>query len=197
MQDRPLLLFDVMDTLVYNPFRREVPQFFGLTQAELLQQKDPHAWVQFETGEINEAEYFRRYFNDGRTFNHAEFARVAKDAYRWMAGAELLLQRLKHQGFEIHALSNYPIWYRTIEARLRLSRYLEWTFVSCFTGLRKPAPEAYLGAARTLQRLPGTCLFIDDSPANCQAALAIGMPAIHFVDAASLWSELLRRGVVQ
>ena len=35
MNARPVLLFDVLDTLVYNPYWVEVPAFFGLTLAEL------------------------------------------------------------------------------------------------------------------------------------------------------------------
>ncbi len=193
---RPVLLVDVMDTLVYNPFNREIPEFFGLSSAELLAQKHRTAWVRFETGEIDEAEYLRIYFADGRDFDHAAFLSVVRRAYRWVDGAEQLLISLCRQGFEIHALSNYPIWYRTIEARLRLSRYLNWTFVSCLTGVRKPASAAYLGAADNLNRAVEACLFIDDSIANCQAAEAIGMPAIRFRNTASLRDEMQRRGLM-
>ena len=159
---KPVLLFDVMDTLVYNPFNREIPEFFGLSQAELLAQKHPTAWIRFETGEIDESEYLRIYFADGRKFDHSEFLRHVRKAYRWMNGAELLLNRLCQAGFEIHAFSNYPTWYRTIEQKLKLSQYLNWTLVSCLTGIRKPDSAAYLGAARRLDRKPNDCLFIDD-----------------------------------
>ena len=66
-----VLLVDVMDTLVYNPFNREIPDFFGLSLPELLEAKHPSAWARFETGEIDEAEYLRVYFRDGRDFDHA------------------------------------------------------------------------------------------------------------------------------
>ena len=193
---RPVILVDVMDTLVYNPFNREIPEFFGLTTSELLKQKHPTAWCRFETGEIDEAEYLRSYFADGRDFDHAAFLDVVQRAYRWIDGAEELLNSLCQAGFEIHALSNYPSWYRTIESRLQLSRYLNWTFVSCLTGVRKPAAEAYLGAVRDLDRAVEACLFIDDSVVNCRASEAIGIPAIHFRNTASLSEEMRRRGLV-
>ena len=148
MIDRFVVLCDVMDTLVYNPFNAEIPAFFGMTQRELLEQKHPSAWVEFECGQIDEAEYLQRCFADGRLFDHAAFTQTVSQAYRWMDGAEELLRRIKDRGCEIHALSNYPIWYRTIESRLGLSRYLEWTFVSCHTGVQKPYPAAFVGAAR-------------------------------------------------
>lgn len=198
MQDRPLLLlFDVLDTLVYNPFNKEIPEYFGLTQSELLQQKHPTAWVDFEMGAIDETEYLRRYFNDRRPFDHSDFKRVVRAAYRFVDGAEMLLRDLSDQGYEIHALSNYPIWFRNIEEKLSLSRFLQWSFVSCLTGVRKPAADAYFGAARTLERPPATCLFIDDTLANCLAAEATGMPAIHFVDTATLRSGLRERGIMR
>jgi hypothetical protein len=51
--------------------------------------------------------------------------------YRYLDGMEELLQRLAAGGAHMHAFSNYPEWYRLIEGKLQLSRYLEWTFVSC------------------------------------------------------------------
>ena len=191
----PVLLINVMDTLVYNPFNREIPEFFGLTTAELLAQKNPTAWCRFETGEIDEAEYLRTYFADGREFDHAAFLDVVSRAYRWIDGAQELLDRLHQDGYEIHTLSNYPVWYRTIESKLQLSRFLNWTFVSCLTGIRKPASEAYLGAAHGLGRAVDACLFINDSVVNCQACEAVGIPAIHFCDTPGLQADLRRRGL--
>ncbi len=193
---RPILLFDVMDTLVYNPFNREIPEYFGLTQTELVTQKHPTAWSRFETGEIDEGEYLRDYFDDRRDFDHKAFLSVVRHAYRWIDGAQPLLARLCRQGFEIHALSNYPIWYRTIEERLGLSRYLDWTFVSCITGIRKPDSAAFLSAASRLNHAVKDCLFIDDSVVNCRAAEAIGMPAIRFENTPSLSDDLQRRGLI-
>ena len=45
---RPILLFDVMGTLVHDPFFEEMPEFFGLSFDELLAVKHPSAWVEFE-----------------------------------------------------------------------------------------------------------------------------------------------------
>ena len=197
MQNQPTLLFDIMDTLVYNPFNREVPAFFGLSHAALLEQKDLTAWEQFELGQIDEAEYFRRYFHDGRTFDRSAFQRMMRNAYCWMDGAEELLKTLRRSRSEIHALSNYPTWYRTIESKLRLSRYLKWTFVSCLTGVRKPAPAAFHGAATALNRPLESFLLIDDNAENCAAAKAHGMSAIHFNGAENVLSQLQDRGLAR
>jgi HAD superfamily hydrolase (TIGR01509 family) len=194
MLESPVLLLDVMDTLVYDPFNREIPEFFGLSPAALLAENDTAAWVEFELGWIDEAEYFRRYFRTGRTFDAQAFRAVVHDAYRWVEGAEGLLAELRRLNIELHALSNYPHWYQAIEARLGLSRYLQWTFVSCDTGIRKPAAEAFVGAARTLDRSVESLLLVDDRVENCEAARAVGMPAIHFQGIAALRHELQRLG---
>lgn len=190
------LLFDVMDTLVYDPFRHEIPAFFGMSLRELLAQKHPSAWVRFEHGELDEDALLASFFADGRSFDGAAFIDMLRAAYRWIDGIEPLLADLASVGVPMHALSNYPCWYRLIEERLALSRYVAWSFVSCETGVRKPAPEAYLFASRALGVAPARCLFVDDRSVNCDAAREVGMDAIVFTDAAQLRRELERRDLV-
>ena len=195
-KSRPVLLLDVMDTLVVDPFRVHIPAFFGLTLAELLAQKHPTAWVEFEKGQLDEAAYAARMFADGRFVDHEALARHVRAAYAFIDGVEELLSELHAAGVEMHALSNYPVWYRMLEERLDLSRYLSWRFVSCNTGLRKPHPEAYLSAARSLGRDPAEIVFVDDREQNCEGARSVGMTAVRFSSAVGLRSELSRQGLL-
>jgi len=195
-QRPPVLLFDVMDTLVHEPFHREMPAFFGMTLAELIEAKHPTAWIDFELGRLEEGEFLRGFFRDRRAFDHQAFLAAVSAAYRYLPGMEAVLAALAARGHAIHALSNYPIWYRRIEARLGLSRYLSWSFVSCDTGLRKPDPEAFRLAARTLGVEPRACLFLDDREENCAAARALGMETLRFTSAEVLAAELARRGLL-
>ncbi len=87
MAERPVVLFDVMDTLVVDPFRVHIPAFFGLSLAELLAQKHPTAWVDFEKGLIDEAAYAARMFADGRPVDPAALAAHVRQAYTWVDGA--------------------------------------------------------------------------------------------------------------
>ena len=80
MERRPILLFDVMDTLVHEPFFQEIPAFFGLSQAELMAAKHPSALVEFELGRTSEGEFLARFFRDGRAFDHAGFVRTVRAA---------------------------------------------------------------------------------------------------------------------
>lgn len=193
---KAVVLFDVMDTLVHEPFHREMPEFFGMSMEELLATKHPTAWVEFELGRLTEEEFLGRFFRDGRAFDRAAFLRAVTGAYRWLPGMEELLAELARRGVEMHALSNYPQWFRTIEERLRLSRFLRWSFVSCLTGVRKPDARAFTGAAAALGRRAEECLLIDDREPNCAAARALGMAAVRFTSAEELGAELARRGLL-
>ena len=50
MKTRPpqVVLWDVMDTLVRDPFREVMPAFFGMDFKELLRVKSPTAWLAFK-----------------------------------------------------------------------------------------------------------------------------------------------------
>ncbi len=187
-------LFDVMGTLVYDPFYAEVPAFFDMTLDELIAVKDPTAWLEFERGELDEATFLARFFADGRPFDGPGLKTCMAEAFRPLEGVEALLEELGATGRAVHALSNYAPWYSLIEERLRLSRWLEWSFVSCDTGVRKPDHEAYLGPARALGVEPSACLFVDDREENCAAARAVGMPALHFTSVAELRVQLGEAG---
>ncbi|MFK7985138.1 MAG: HAD family hydrolase [Sandaracinaceae bacterium] len=189
------LLLDVMGTLVYDPFHIEMPAFFGMELHELLSCKHPDAWVRFERGEMEEPAFLDAFFRDGRSYDQAGFQAAVFGAYRLLDGIEPLLEELRDAGVPMHALSNYPSWYHRIEARVGLSRFLKWTFVSCDTGVRKPDPEAYLGPARALGLPPSACLFVDDRESNCEAARAVGMRAVRFEGADGLREALRSAGL--
>ena len=175
---RPVLLLDVMNTIVAEPIFKVAPEFFGMSLEELYKYKSYDAYVDFERGEIGEEEYGHRFFTDGRSVDVAGLRKALSREYAYLEGTEELLHNLHKFGYEIHALSNYGVWYEEIEARLTLSQYMNWTFVSCKTGLRKPDPQAYLRCAQDLQVSPGDCLFVDDRKKNTDGALAAGMRAI-------------------
>lgn len=193
----PLLLLDVLGTLVHDPFYEEVPRALGMPLEEVMRAKHPTAWIEFELGDLAEEEFLDRFFADGRRYDRAALVRSFAESYRFLDGVEELLRELAARRVRPHLLSNYPVWYRRIEERLRLSRFAEWSFVSCETRLRKPDPEAFLHAARTLERAPGGCLVVDDREKNVAAAARLGMKTVRFSDAAALRRELVRHGILR
>lgn len=95
-----------------------------------------------------------------------------------------LMAELRHDGYRMAMLTNNvrewePLW----RAKLPVDEIFETVVDSAFVGMRKPDREIY---DLTLERLdgipPGECLFIDDTPVNCEAARELGMAAVRFVD---------------
>ncbi len=193
----PILLWDVMDTIVRDPFMTAMPEFLGVSFETLLRDKHPTAWVEFETGSLTEDQFAAKFFADGRGIDGRGLLEHMRGHYRFIEGVEALLGELKARGVAMHVLSNYPCWYRVIEVELRLSRYLPWSFVSCETGLRKPDPECFAHAARSLGVPPRDCVLIDDRRRNCAGAGAIGMDSVLFRgDVAELRGLLSQRGLL-
>ena len=192
----PILLWDVMGTLVHDPFFEEMPEFFGMPFHDLLQTLKPGAWVDFELGQRSESEFLDDFFADGRQFDQGGFVNRVRASYRWLPGVEKLLTELHDAGCAMHTFSNYPVWYRMIEERLGMSRFVEWTFVSCLTGLRKPDPAAYAHVLNELG-VPGErCIFVDDRKSNCEVAAEAGIRAIHFEGVGPLRYSFRSAGVL-
>lgn len=191
-----VVLFDVMDTLVRDPFREDMPGFFGLDLPGMIAAKHPEAWIRFELGEWPEELFLERFFADGRPFDHAGFRACVFDGYRLLPGIEPILVELRERGTPVHAASNYPAWWREIEARTGLARYLRWSFVSCELGVRKPDPSFFRAALESLGVVAEQCVFVDDQPRNCVAASELGLDAIRFEGADALREALATRGLV-
>ena len=148
---RPVIVWDVMNTICYDPFYEEVPSFFGMSLSDLYKAKDTSAWNLFELGKISEQEMLKNFFLDRRDFDHDRFVDNIKSRYAFLPGMEKLLDTLATQGYPMHAMSNYPVWWKEVESRLGLGRFLRWSFVSCETGVRKPDPAAYRHLLETLK----------------------------------------------
>ena len=108
----------------------------------------------------------------------------------------MLLDELRNAGFTMHAFSNYPVWYQMIEDRLALSRFLDWTFVSCKMGLRKPDPAVYTHVLRELGVSGEHCIFVDDRRSNCTAAREAGIRSILFEGVKPLRASLQSAGAL-
>ncbi|XP_027353444.1 flavin mononucleotide hydrolase 1, chloroplatic [Abrus precatorius] len=191
----PILLFDIMDTLVRDPFYQDVPAFFGMSLKELIDCKHPTSWIEFEKGLIDEMELARKFFKDGRDFDLEGLKTCMRSGYSYIEGIEQLLLALKKNNYEMHAFTNYPVWYQLIEGKLKLSKYLSWTFCSCKHGKRKPDTEFYMEVLRHLQVDPENCIFVDDRQKNVEAAIEVGIRGVHLKNVNLLREELSLMGI--
>ncbi|KAJ6720963.1 ALPHA-D-GLUCOSE 1-PHOSPHATE PHOSPHATASE [Salix viminalis] len=191
----PILLFDIMDTIVRDPFYHDVAPFFGMSFKELMESKHPTAWIEFEEGRVDEMELAEKFFKDKRSFDLEGLKNCMRRGYSYLDGIEELLCNLKENSYEMHAVTNYPVWYRLIEEKLNMSTYLSWTFCSCMIGKRKPNPGFYLEVIRHLNVDPTSCIFIDDRLRNVEAAIEIGIKGLQFKNANLLRQDLSRMGI--
>jgi FMN hydrolase / 5-amino-6-(5-phospho-D-ribitylamino)uracil phosphatase len=194
--DRSVLLFDVMGTLVHDPFHETMPAFFGMTLAELIEAKHPTAWLEFERGERDEESFLRDFFRDGRSYDHEGLVAAMRGAYTLLPGIDSLLDELVQEGVDLHLFSNYSSWYGYIEEATQLTRWAPWTYVSCDHGARKPERAAYARACSLAGVAPQDAVFVDDQRRNIEGARACGIDAIHFQDAGELRRELQRRELI-
>jgi epoxide hydrolase-like predicted phosphatase len=97
-----------------------------------------------------------------------------------------LMRALRDRGLRMALLTNnVREWEPHWRAKLPdVDDIFEVIVDSAFVGMRKPDPEIY---RLTIERLgdglrPEECLFVDDVEVNCDAAAALGMSVVHYVD---------------
>lgn len=185
--------FDIMDTLLYDPFREALLAATGLSLAELRTRRDPALYPAFERGELTEEEYWARHRAAGLEVDPAAFHRVRRAGLSWLPGMQELVATLAGRVHRVTA-SNYPVWIEELAAG-PLAGHLDEVLASHHLGVRKPEAAFY---ARLLARLdlpPHAVAFLDDREENVLAAEAAGLPAHRFVDAVTARAWLTELGV--
>lgn len=188
-----LLILDMMDTFVLDPFTRLFPSLCGMRMERLLELKDPDSWPEFELGKIDEAEYLRRFYRKETSMKLADpedFKRRLFNSYTFVCGMERLLSELKTNGQVMWVHSNYSPWFEQIRARLDLDRFFKGYVLSYQIGARKPDPVSYERALALIGRSADQCLFVDDRRVNVEAAKETGMQALLFQNAYDLSRDL-------
>lgn len=193
-----VLALDLMDTVVRDPFFHVLPGRLRLSVEELFELLDARAWIEFETGVIDEAAYLARMFRGAPPpgLSPAALRDIIIESYDFVDGMEALLGELRRRGRRLWVLSNYSPWFETIRRELALDRFFQGQVVSCATGHRKPDPRAYRALLEQARVAPADVLFVDDREVNLEAARALGLDALRFVDAGGLRRELRRRGLL-
>lgn len=113
-------------------------------------------------------------------------------------GAVALLERLDAAGRPLYALSNLPAEKKShiFETFEFMNRFRD-VIVSAEEGVIKPDPRIYAIAARRAGAAPDEVVFIDDAPANVDAARAFGFDAIRYTNPDALEAELDARGLFE
>lgn len=112
-------------------------------------------------------------------------------------GTAALIRDLKAQGHTLHFLSNMPEPYADhLEASHPLHEWFESGVFSGRVKQSKPGREIFDLARAQFDAEAGDLLFLDDHPANIEAATALGWQAWLFTTPETARAELVRRGLL-
>jgi HAD superfamily hydrolase (TIGR01509 family) len=191
------VVFDLMDTVLRDPYREAIEAATGLPLADAVKLRDPRCWPEFEVAAIDEAEFARRFFGDGTEarFDMAAFHRARHAWYAFLPGVRAILRALRGR-VPTYLASNYPIWIEELRVTHALDALFDGVFASHQLRVRKPAAAFYARMLDAIALPPEEILFVDDRAANCEAAERAGMQAHHFVDAEGLRAHLVAEGVL-
>ncbi len=202
MIDLQLIVLDLMDTVIVDPFFRHLLPLYQRPSKEIWAAIDQSVWPRFEEGAISESVFFDTYYHPhvdplAANFPSAELVRqTIFENLQFVEGMEPLLAQLKAARSRLWVLSNYPIWFEEVRRRLELDRYFDDYVVSYDVGARKPSPEIYHALCQRAGVSADQCYFVDDRKKNIEGAKAIGMRASQFVSAKALRHDLIEIGAI-
>jgi HAD superfamily hydrolase (TIGR01509 family) len=190
------ICFDLMDTVIRDPYREAIFAATGLEAREAFRHNDKTCWPEFEVGAIDESSFARRYFASAPQlrFDLNAFHRARREGYAFLPGMRELLVGLRGRVAR-HLASNYPIWIDELHTTFDFDALFEGVHASCHLRVRKPAAEFYEKMLARVLTPAGECLFVDDRPINCEAAERAGMKAHVFDGAEGLVRRLLAEGI--
>ncbi|MFN7929642.1 MAG: HAD family phosphatase [Blastocatellia bacterium] len=201
MTIKPAIIFDLGAVLIdWNPrylyrqlFADEAAMEAFFAETELLKwnakQDEGHPFAEAVTELSRQFPHHESYI---RAF-HERWEEMMPSA---IAATVEILAELRAQNYELYALSNwsaetYPIAYRRFE-------FLQWFRAVVLSGevkICKPDPRIYTYLLKIIGRPASECIFIDDSLANYQAAIELGLQAIHFQSPEQLRAALQARAI--
>lgn len=108
-----------------------------------------------------------------------------------------ILAALKEDAYPLFALSNWSAeTYPIARERFAFFEMFDQIVISGEIERVKPDREIFDHLLEKARRRAEECVFIDDSPGNVTAAVALGFDAIHFRSPHQLREDLLRRGIL-
>jgi len=192
-----VILFDIGGVLLTNGWdhheRSIVVEQFHLDGAA-LEARHAKAFEPWERGELSLNEYLDAViFYEPRGFSREEFfAAICAQSKQLPDGAMCILKELAASDkCRVGSLNNEARETHEFRvAQFDLRAFLNFTFTSCYMGIRKPDPAIYRRALGILGKSAERSLFIDDRLENVAAAAAVGMKAIRFTGAEALRRDL-------
>ncbi|EPG75793.1 haloacid dehalogenase-like hydrolase [Leptospira fainei serovar Hurstbridge str. BUT 6] len=182
----PLFVFDLMDTLIKDPFHTALKALLSKDQLESFRNgRERQAFLDFEKGQITEEEFFSRFYleshrNAGLPSPQELKERMFSSVHPIQESFQIV-KTLKEKGFQVLLASNYSVWYKELlqfpeVGSLLLS--LDRLYFSCEMGVRKPAQEYYQWIQTDYP--DREYVFVDDNATNVEVAGYLNWNAFRF-----------------
>ncbi len=156
-------------------------------------------WVQMDRGTLDEPEAEARMCRRlPEHLHHAVHALVSQwdEPMLPMPGMEALVRDLKKAGYGVYLLSNASRRQHTYWPKVPGFDCFDGTLISADEGIMKPSQQIYHLILARFGLNARECFFIDDVPANIEAAQACGLQgAVFHGNAALLRQQLHAAGV--
>jgi 2-haloacid dehalogenase len=111
--------------------------------------------------------------------------------------AVAVLDDLRAAGVRCYALSNMePDRFAIRRARFPFMEWFDDHVISGLEGVAKPDPRIFEILLKRYGLEPRATVFVDDMPANVEAARGLGIVALHYTSASRLRQELRARGLL-
>ena len=105
-------------------------------------------------------------------------------------------QEPKEQGCHLFLMSNTSHRFRAFSKNIPSVGYMDGIWISCECGYLKPEREAYVDFFRKMKIEPQESYFVDDSPANIEAGIRLGMRGcVYHQDMPELRRNLREAGI--
>jgi len=172
------------------------PENFGAALSAATEQTGLNPLFELECGRITDDEFTGQMSDAlepilGHRPEFREFGLTFFKALHPNVAMIDLIREVKRNGYRAALLTNNvkewePLW----RSMLPVDELFETVVDSGFVGCRKPDPRIYEITLGRVELPAEDCVFIDDMEINCEAAVALGMKAIHFRETAQVKAEL-------
>ena len=181
-KDFKIILFDLGGVLVELDHQKQNYPWFDRTQSTA---ENWHRWLssplsqQFEQGRLTPTQFAQQFIdNNDIDMDPAQFLDIFR---RWVVGFypgvfSLLDQLSLHYSIGIFSNTNAIHW-PPLLAQLQHHGSVSHFFASYQIGLAKPDPAAFDHVATSMDIAPAEIFFLDDNPANVNAARTSGFIA--------------------
>lgn len=202
MSNTSCLMLDVGRVLLdLDPrhFARKMQDLTGMSEAQLGRIFLQNGLVQdYETGRIDDAEFHRRVCEKcGVDIPRRDFEDAWNSIFdREPILSEKLLSELSAR-FRMYVVSNTNrMHFDYIAAHYSFLRHFRGYVLSHEVGTLKPEPSIFSHALRRARAQAYESLFVDDQPANVEAARRMGIDAFQFVSPDQFERELRLRSLL-